>query len=46
LPEAIQAFVTTLKQHLRPDIPVIEMQQDINDPFFSGTTAEALLDML
>ncbi len=45
-PEAMQAFVTALKKNLRSDIPVIEMQQDINDPFFSGTTAEALLDML
>jgi uncharacterized protein (UPF0261 family) len=45
-PEATAAFVSTLKQHLRGDIAVIEMDTNINDPAFSGATAQALLDML
>ncbi|MEO8609946.1 MAG: Tm-1-like ATP-binding domain-containing protein [Chloroflexota bacterium] len=45
-PEATEAFVTALKQHLREDIPVTEMDTDINDPVFSGRVAQALLDML
>jgi len=45
-PEAIAAFVAALRTNLRGDIPIIEMQTDINDPAFSGATAQALLDML
>ena len=45
-PEAMNAFVTHLKAKLRADIPVIEMDTDINDPAFAGATAKALLDML
>lgn len=46
LPEALESFTHTLKTHLRDDIPVIEMQVDINDPAFSEATVEALLNML
>ncbi len=45
-PEANQAFVEALKRHLRPDIPVILMDNNINDPEFSGKVAETLLEML
>lgn len=45
-PEALQAFVSALKQHLRADIPVIEMAQDINDPAFSQAAAETLLKLM
>jgi uncharacterized protein (UPF0261 family) len=45
-PEALQAFIDALKAKLRPDIPVIERQVDINDPQFSGAAADALLGML
>ena len=45
-PEALQAFITHLKTHLRPDIPVVEIDTDINAPAFSQATAQALLDML
>lgn len=45
-PEATSAFVTALKANLRSDIPVTEVQTDINDPVFSGMVAHALLDML
>ncbi len=46
LPEAMTAFVSALKAELRPDIPVIEMPQDINDPAFVTATTEALLRMI
>ncbi len=45
-PEAMQAFVAALKANLRPDIPVVEMPQDINDPAFATAAVEALLTML
>jgi uncharacterized protein (UPF0261 family) len=45
-PEALQAFIDNLKAGLRSDIPVIEMDTDINDPAFSGKVAETLLAML
>jgi uncharacterized protein (UPF0261 family) len=45
-PETLQAFTRSLKANLRKDIPVIEMDTDINDPAFAEATAQALLDML
>jgi len=45
-PEATAAFVSALKRNLRADIPIIEMDTDINDPRFSGLVAHTLLDML
>jgi uncharacterized protein (UPF0261 family) len=45
-PEALQAFIDNLKAGLRSDIPVIEVNTDINDPAFSGKVAETLLAML
>jgi uncharacterized protein (UPF0261 family) len=45
-PEANQAFVSALRKNLRADIPVIEMDYDINAPEFSTAVAEALLAML
>ena len=45
-PEADQAFVDGLKSKLNQDIPVYVMEQDVNDPEFSGRVARSLLDML
>ena len=45
-PEANQAFIDTLRANLRKDIPLVEMDADINDPAFSGKSAEVLLTML
>ena len=45
-PEALQAFADALRSKLNPDIPIIEMDTDINDPKFSGRVAETLLEML
>ncbi len=43
---ALPAFVSALKSKLRADIPVIEMDMDINDPLFAEATVNALLTML
>lgn len=45
-PEADQAFVDALKKKLRKDIPVHCMDNNVNDPEFSGTLANTLLKML
>ncbi len=42
-PEADQALLHALKTHLRPDIPVVEMNVNINDPAFATQCAETLL---
>ena len=45
-PEADQACFEAIKRNLKPGIPVIEMDQNINDPEFSAKVAETLLDLL
>jgi len=45
-PEADQACYDAIKQNLKPGIPVIEMDNNINDPEFADKCAELLLDML
>ncbi len=45
-PEADQAFVDALKKKLRKDIPVHILDNNVNDPEFSGTLANTLLQML
>ncbi len=45
-PEANEAFRATLKQHLRADIPVLELDVNVNDPLFARTAAENLLQLL
>jgi len=45
-PEADQALFDSLKQNLRPDIPVVELDANINDPVFARRCAETLLAML
>jgi uncharacterized protein (UPF0261 family) len=45
-PEANQALFDSLKQHLRRDIPVIEMDCVINDPAFAEACADRLLASL
>ena len=45
-PEADQAFVDALKQHLRPDIPIEISDKDVNHPEFSSRVAEKLLEFL
>jgi uncharacterized protein (UPF0261 family) len=43
LPEANQALFEALRKNLRKDIPVIEMNCDVNAPAFAACCAEALL---
>jgi uncharacterized protein (UPF0261 family) len=45
-PEANQAFINALKDELRQDIPIRELDYDINAPEFSRQVAETLLAML
>ena len=45
-PAADQALFTSLRTHLRPDIPVIELETTINDPVFARACAETLLQHL
>jgi uncharacterized protein (UPF0261 family) len=45
-PQADQACYDAIKNNLRPGIPVIEMDNNINDPAFADTCAELLLEML
>lgn len=43
-PEADQSLFDSLKQHLRDDIPVIEMDNHINDETFARRCAEELIE--
>jgi uncharacterized protein (UPF0261 family) len=45
-PEGNQAFTESLKTHLRPAIPLTEMEAHINDPEFIDPVAEAFLKMM
>ena len=42
-PEADTALFTSLRQNLRPDIPVLTPDVEINDPTFARSCAETLL---
>jgi uncharacterized protein (UPF0261 family) len=45
-PEADAALHSTLKESLRPDIPVVELDANVNDAEFSRCAAETLLACL
>lgn len=45
-PEADRACYDAIKQNLRPGIPVIELDHNINDPEFADAVAKTLLGML
>ncbi|MGC8873495.1 MAG: Tm-1-like ATP-binding domain-containing protein [Chloroflexia bacterium] len=45
-PEADRACFEAIKANVRPDIPVIEMDCNINDPEFADRCAQLLLEML
>ncbi|MFZ6020167.1 MAG: Tm-1-like ATP-binding domain-containing protein [Chloroflexota bacterium] len=44
--EADRACFETIRENLKPGIPYIEIEANINDPEFSGRVAETLLEML
>ena len=45
-PEGNQAFVESLKAHLRPTVPLTEMDAHINDPEFIDPVTDAFLEMM
>jgi uncharacterized protein (UPF0261 family) len=45
-PAADAALFGAIKEHLRPEIPVIELDAEINDPAFAQACAEALLSSM
>jgi len=45
-PEGDRIFIDTLKEHLRPQIPVLEVDANINEPVFAQTTVSALMPIL
>lgn len=45
-PEADQAFVEALKAALRAEIPVVEMDCNLNDPSFAASCARTLLRLM
>ena len=45
-PEADKALFDSLRQNLRPDIPLVEVDCNVNDPQFAKACAETLLNSL
>ncbi len=45
-PEADAACYDAIKRNLKPGIPVIELDANINDPEFADQAVELLLDMI
>jgi len=45
-PEADAALLESLRTHLRPDIPVVELDVNINDPEYADRAVEELLAMI
>jgi uncharacterized protein (UPF0261 family) len=45
-PAADAALFSALQQNLRPDIPVLDLDLEINDPAFARACAETLLASL
>ncbi len=45
-PEADQALFSAIRQTLRPGIPLVELDQNVNDPAFADRATSLLLEML
>jgi len=45
-PESDQTLFSSLKEHLRSDIPLIELENNINDAAFAQRAAQELLELL
>lgn len=45
-PEADEALFQSIREALRPEIPVFELDVNINDPAFSEAVADGLLQLL
>lgn len=44
--QADQAMFEAIKANLRPDIPIVEMDNNINDPEFAAKAVEMMLDLI
>ena len=44
--EADQAMFDAIKAHLNEDIPLVEIDHNINDPEFSARAVEMMLDLI
>jgi len=44
--EADQAMIDGIKANLKPGIPVVELDQNINDPEFAAKAAEMMLELI
>ena len=45
-PEADAAFIQALKENLNDDIPVVELETDINDPVYAEKAVDLLLEWM
>ena len=45
-PEGDRMLIETLKKHLKPQIPVLEVDAHINDPEFADTAAAAMIELI
>jgi uncharacterized protein (UPF0261 family) len=45
-PEGDRMLIETLKKHLKPQIPVVEVDAHINDPEFADTAAAAMIELI
>ena len=45
-PEADEALFTAIKRHARPDLPIVEIDRNINDPEFADQAANQLLEFI
>lgn len=45
-PQANAALVSALREELRPDVPLVELETTINDPAFAELAADTLGDLL
>jgi uncharacterized protein (UPF0261 family) len=45
-PEGDQAWIQSLKKHLKPHIPVMEVAAHINDPIFAETAVDNLIKLM
>jgi len=45
-PEADAALFDAIRRYIRPDIPVVDVDANINDPLFADRAAATLLNMI
>jgi uncharacterized protein (UPF0261 family) len=45
-PEGNRILIETLKRHLKPQIPILEVDAYINDPEFADTAASTMIQLI